>query len=90
MNRAARLAKKANGNMDWADEAACKDTPLDIWFTELGFHADQEAIRICNRCPVINQCRDYAINNDQTDGIWGGMTPDQRFKHSRKRKARHD
>jgi Transcription factor WhiB len=36
-----------------------------------------EAVDICGRCPVLRQCRSWALLN-AVDGIAGGMTPDER------------
>lgn len=80
--------KLRNTVMSWADEAECKDTPIELWFAEFGEHFNQSALRICRRCPVREQCRDYAIDNDLTDGIWGGMTPKQRHTYVRRTKGK--
>jgi hypothetical protein len=33
--------------------------------------------RICNECPIMAECADYAIRNEQW-GFWGGLSPSQR------------
>ena len=64
---------------EWQYEAACRD--LD---TELFFHPEGErgstrrrraanAKAICATCPVIEQCRSYALAAQEPYGIWGGM-----------------
>jgi len=35
------------------------------------------AKQFCDRCPVIDDCRTYALVND-LDGIWGGTTEAER------------
>ena len=43
--------------------------------------------RICARCPVLEQCREYAINTPMIrDGIWGGLSNKQRMLIRRKRR----
>ena len=37
-----------------------------------------EAIAICNECPVKIDCLEYAINTNQDSGIWGGTTEEER------------
>lgn len=37
-----------------------------------------EAITICGRCPVLRQCRAWALLN-AVDGVAGGMTPHERI-----------
>lgn len=39
---------------------------------------EETAKAFCHRCPVINICREWAIDNDE-EGVWGGMsTADRR------------
>lgn len=33
---------------------------------------------VCERCPLILQCREYAVFADESYGIWGGMTAQER------------
>lgn len=50
------------------------------------WHADQhrsaslrrEAREICHACPVLVECRDYALANPNLDGTWGGLTEQER------------
>lgn len=35
------------------------------------------AVKICHSCPVLEQCRTYAITTKQKHGIWGGLSEDQ-------------
>lgn len=32
----------------------------------------------CRRCPVASACLDYALTNSENEGIWGGLTDDER------------
>lgn len=79
---------KPRDDMKWADHAACIDTPIELWFQDFGNHFDVTALRICRSCKVRTDCRDYAIERELDDGIWGGMTPKQRRTFSRRSKAR--
>lgn len=39
----------------------------------------QLAKKVClNECPVLMECRLYALVHNETDGIWGGMTGGER------------
>ncbi|MFE5190057.1 WhiB family transcriptional regulator [Streptomyces sp. NPDC056628] len=40
---------------------------------------------LCTRCPLSDACTDYAIANDYRDGIWGGLTVDERDQLTRER-----
>ena len=43
----------------------------------------ENAKRLCGRCPVKAACLDYAVTNGETDGVWGGLTPDERDEYAR-------
>jgi WhiB family redox-sensing transcriptional regulator len=44
----------------------------------------REAIRVCERCPVRQQCLEYAVDNDMDLGVWGGLTERQRRSYVRR------
>lgn len=68
----------------WQHHAACTGkTPL--FFPQRGENggdlgAVAQAKAICASCPVLVQCRTYAVNelSSNEPGIWGGMTRDER------------
>lgn len=69
--------------MDWADDALCKDMDAEVFFgryEQMTSREEAAAKAICNQCPVIDQCRDYAVSTRQQAGIWGGTTPSGRMK----------
>ena len=64
---------------DWVDLALCAQTDPELFFNDGNQFAYATAIQICSGCPVVNECLDYAINQNITDGVWGGLTPTQRY-----------
>jgi len=34
----------------------------------------QAAVAVCSECPVVNECRDFAISENITVGIYGGLS----------------
>lgn len=58
--------------LDWMDAAACKDADPELFFGP----GTAEAKRICDRCPVRDQCRDYSRGD--TYGVWGGESEQDR------------
>lgn len=71
-------------NWDWQHQGACRN--LD---TEMFFHPEGErglarqrrsaaAKRICQTCPVADQCLEHALSSREPYGIWGGMTEEER------------
>lgn len=71
------------------EEALCAQSDPELWFEERTSLA-REAMSICNQCPVMEECRQFAIDNEIDYGIWGGMTTAQRRRELRiaKRKKR--
>jgi WhiB family redox-sensing transcriptional regulator len=59
----------------WMDRAACRGRPGRWWFTA---STRRRAIRICQRCPVRDECLAYAIDYDEQYGVWGGLTAGER------------
>ncbi len=58
---------------DWMDRGVCHQTDPELFFPEKG-GSTREAMSICARCPVAAECLDYAIDNDERFGIWGGVS----------------
>ena len=65
--------------LPWADEARCLVAEPDTFFPEKG-GSTREAKRICSGCPVKAECLDYALENDERFGIWGGLSERERRK----------
>lgn len=58
---------------DWMHRGACVGLAPTVMHPESGRLADLDhAKAICSTCPVIAQCRDYALSNRIVFGIWGG------------------
>jgi WhiB family redox-sensing transcriptional regulator len=68
-------APESTGGSDWREEALCRDTHPAVWFPYSSDTAAQDyAVAICRRCPVMDTCRDYALSWLAWDGVWGGMS----------------
>lgn len=68
------------GEGDWRTRAACRASDSDLFFPEttadvVGVAA---AKAVCASCPVQEDCLSYAVELNQTEGIWGGHTPSER------------
>lgn len=79
---------------DWRHEAACTghvalfDATHEAKSHQLGHDRDAQAV--CCRCPVIDACLTAALHQGERNGVWGGLTPDQRrslSRHHRKESA---
>jgi WhiB family redox-sensing transcriptional regulator len=62
---------------EWMGEAVCATADPEEWFPAKGVSAHR-AKRICQTCPVIDECLQYALDNSLT-GIWGGTSHSQRI-----------
>lgn len=58
--------------LTWQDKGLCKETDPEIFYPESGDNA-QTAKSVCRSCPVQLQCAQYAIDNNEEYGIWGGL-----------------
>ncbi|MCD0480876.1 WhiB family transcriptional regulator [Streptacidiphilus sp. ASG 303] len=68
--------------MWWWRTAACVDKDPDLFFPvgSAGPALVQlaEAKAVCAGCPVARDCLEWALRTGQEDGVWGGMTADER------------
>ena len=69
-------------SIDWMDEAYCKPgSGIDgeLFFpTRTEPNASEEVITACKRCPVKEECLEYALDDPTIVGIWGGTSAKKR------------
>ncbi|MET1071210.1 MAG: WhiB family transcriptional regulator [Umezawaea sp.] len=81
-----RLPKPVADVWDWQIDGSCRGANSAIFF-----HPDNErgsarsarenhAKQICAACPVLEQCRQHALEAQEPYGVWGGMGEDERRK----------
>jgi len=63
--------------MSWWDRAACRDADTDAFYPE-GAGLTKTAERLCERCPVMTDCLDWALAHDEVWGTWGGLSERER------------
>jgi WhiB family redox-sensing transcriptional regulator len=78
-------AEAPHGKLDWEDDALCAETGPSLFFptfvvNDRTFGMYAEARTICEQCEVRRQCLNYALDNDERTGFWGGMSPIERKK----------
>ncbi len=87
--------KKPMQNSDdesWKEKALCKRLTQYFFFDDQRVLTTKaktkiEAIReLCEVCPVKQECYQYAVNNDEKFGIWGGVSFDATDRRKRRRK----
>jgi WhiB family redox-sensing transcriptional regulator len=65
--------------LSWQSDALCAQTDPEAFFPEKG-GSTRDAKKICASCEVRAQCLEYALQNDERFGIWGGLSERERRK----------
>ena len=83
---------------EWQDDASCATLREDLFFppdlTTEPRHQSREAMHarrvretraklVCARCPVIEPCRAHALELPEEEGVWGGLTAEERAEMRR-------
>ena len=76
---------------DWRNAAACLEVDPDL-FHPVGTTGPAllqivQAKAVCAGCPVLDECRRWALDSREPHGIFGGLTADERDA-LRRREAR--
>lgn len=84
---------------DWQSQGkcwgSCTESPANLFYAEYQYNNSQvqEAKSVClgthpdhpGRCPVLDRCLDYAIQNGERYGVWGGCSERERRRIKRQR-----
>ncbi|MCS4485251.1 WhiB family transcriptional regulator [Gleimia sp. 6138-11-ORH1] len=74
--------------MDWRSHAACLNVDPELFFpignTGPAVAQAAEAKAVCASCTVIDTCLQWAIDNNQDSGVWGGKSEDERRAYKRR------
>lgn len=81
----ADAVRAAQAGADWRQHASCRGVDPDLFYPSRG-EASTPAKEICGTCPVQDECREYALDNDEKFGIWGGLSEKQRRQLRRTRR----
>ncbi|MFF8971695.1 WhiB family transcriptional regulator [Streptomyces sp. NPDC014995] len=77
---------------DWRQHAACRREDPDLFFpigtSGPALLQTEQAKAVCRRCPVREPCLEWAMETDQTLGVWGGTSETERRALKRRIKAR--
>lgn len=68
----------------WQEYANCLGVDPDLFFPERGA-STREAKEVCRGCIVKDQCLEFALDNSEKFGIWGGMSERERRRIRRAR-----
>jgi WhiB family transcriptional regulator, redox-sensing transcriptional regulator len=68
----------------WQDHANCLGVDPDLFFPERGA-STREAKEVCRGCVVRAECLEFALQNGEKFGIWGGLSERERRRIRRQR-----
>jgi WhiB family redox-sensing transcriptional regulator len=74
---------------DW-EGAVCATTDPEMFFNS-HYYSVHEAKKICQTCPLIQKCAEYALTHPEMAeyGVWGGMSEsERRAQHNKKPQSR--
>jgi WhiB family redox-sensing transcriptional regulator len=71
--------------MAWRTRGGCRGHDPEGWFpiyegwpTSALTAQHEWAVAICRTCPVLEQCRTWALQHRERHGIWGGLWAHER------------
>lgn len=75
--------EEAHYGAGWQTRGECRKEDPELFFmTDPG--SIREAKKVCNKCPVRAECLDFATENKEKFGVWGGMTTSERGRAGRR------
>jgi WhiB family transcriptional regulator, redox-sensing transcriptional regulator len=67
-------------DVSWQSKAMCRGADANLFFSPHHMEKKEEretreaqAKSVCARCPVRQQCLDFAMTTREPHGIWGGL-----------------
>lgn len=63
--------------LSWQERALCAQTDPEAFFPEKG-GSTRDAKKVCLSCEVRVECLEYALEQDERFGIWGGLSERER------------
>jgi WhiB family redox-sensing transcriptional regulator len=77
--------------MDWRHSAVCREEDPELFFpignTGPALLQVEEAKAVCRACPVMEHCLQWVLESGPEEGVWGGLSEDER-RLMRRRAAR--
>lgn len=75
----------------WQRQALCAQVgPLDEHFYPTKGGSTRAAKRLCQGCPVVSACLEWALTTDEPHGVWGGMSPGERERERERRQTQEE
>jgi WhiB family redox-sensing transcriptional regulator len=90
-------AKREPVDLSWHDRAACNGVDVNLFYGSNDGpreyppetrDRESRAKSFCRVCPVRMACLQYALDNGEKYGIWGGLDEDERKRYRRNKSER--
>ncbi len=90
--------KTPDFNPSWQEGAACTGEDPEIFFAAQSQKfetpkqraaAKKVAQAICRDCVVREECQNFALSTNQSDGIWNGMDEGDRRRYKKRKRYRN-
>lgn len=84
MSDLSRLPVPVQSVWEWQYDGSCRAADPSLFFhpeNERGparRSRDLKAVTICASCPVMERCRQHALDVREPFGVWGGLTESKR------------
>lgn len=69
-----------DADQQWATEARCRGRDAALFFGPNRFEPKRDRLareaaakEICKSCPVLESCREFALQEGEHYGVWGGL-----------------
>lgn len=62
---------------EWSRKSRCRSAPTSVFFPTQGDDV-QQAKAICRGCPVLVECRTYALTYPSLQGVWAALSEQER------------
>lgn len=80
------MASDPESPTGWMGSGNCRLYAPSTFFPSDGVGVDR-ARKICASCPVLDQCLDYALDNQIEHGVWGGCSERERRRILKRRRT---
>jgi WhiB family redox-sensing transcriptional regulator len=74
-------------DLSWQDYSNCRGADANLFFPERGA-STRKAKAICTACEVRAECLEFAIQQGEKFGIWGGLSERERRRIRKERAAK--
>jgi len=71
-------------DLSWQDQSSCRGANAELFFPERGA-STRKAKAICMACDARVECLEFAIQQSEKFGIWGGLSERERRKIRKER-----